>query len=147
MATQAATADSMMIRRSSDPDLGPTRSPRLGLGFSEEGSSPSTEEYVRMATLAATKDSMIINRIPTLHPDSSTPSDVSLSDDDEEVQRAARHLQEFTRLLSSQTPPSSSSGDDGDDDDYQMDIPDPIEDAPEPPSSPVQRALPSKLGK
>ena len=100
-----------------------------------------------MAALGATGDSIINNRPQSLHPDSSTPSDVSLSDNDEEVQRAARHLQQFVHLLSSQTPAPSSSGDNVDED-YETDILDPVEDPLEPPpSSQVQRALPSKLGK
>ena len=147
MAMQAATANSMIMRRSSDPNPAPTHSQSLNSDHSDGESSPSTEAYVCMAALAATGDSIMNNRPQSLHLNSSTLSDVSLSNNDEEVQRAARHLQQFAHLLSSQTPAPSSSGDDADED-YEMDILNPVEDPLEPPpSSQVQRALPSKFGK
>ena len=54
-----------------------------------------------------------------------TPSDVSLSNNYEEVQKETKHLQEISWLLSSQTPPSSDSDRDSDED-YEVERVEPI---------------------
>jgi hypothetical protein len=74
--------------------------------------------------------------------ESSTPEDVSLSDDDRQVQKATKHLQQFSRLISTQTP-SSSSDSDGD---FNMPI-QPTSQSPHLPLDEDPPALPSKLGK
>lgn len=112
-------------------------------------SSLSTEALILIATQPTNADSMSISKLTLRDPGSSTPSDVSLSDDDQEFRKAAKHLQHITRLLSSQTPPSSNS--EGDlDEDYQMEMVNPIPQSQrslELPSDGDRPDLPSKLGK
>jgi hypothetical protein len=112
-------------------------------------SSLSTEALILIATQPTNADSMSISKLTLRDPGSSTPSDVSLSDDDQEFQKAAKHLQHITHLLTSQTPPSFNS--EGDlDEDYQMEMVNPIplsQQSLDLPSNGDRPDLPSKLGK
>jgi len=117
---------------------------------SDSSSSLSTETLIFNATQGTNRISNSLQTSKSTfhnHLDSSTPSDVSLSDDDEEVRKAALHLQHISRLLSSQEPPSSESDPD---EDYQMETADPNPQSQRSlslPSHGNRLALPIKLGK
>ena len=129
---------------------------------SASSSSLSTETLLLIARQRATADSTIVldtSKLTLREPEPSmgkltlqelelsTPSDVSLSDDYEEVQKATKHLQEISRLLSSQTPPSSDSEGDPDED-YEVERVEPISQSQRSvdlPSDGDRRALGNKL--
>ena len=117
------------------------------LSDSHSSSSLSTDALIHIASQPPTTHTDLLlhttpNTLLDLEP--STPEDVSLSDDDQQVQKATKHLQLISRLLSNQTPSSSSSS--SSDDDFQIDI-NPTLPNPQSPLNEDPPALPTKLGK
>jgi hypothetical protein len=122
--------------------------------LSHSSSSLSTDALIHIASQPPTTHTdLLLHTTPNslLDLDPSTPEDVSLSDDDQQVQKATKHLQLVSLLLSAQTPSSSSSSSSSSDDDFhQIDI-HPTLPIPQSPHLPLNQdppvALPTKLGK
>jgi hypothetical protein len=105
-------------------------------------SSLSTDALIHIATQPLTTLPLYTTPNTPLVFEPSTPEDISLSDDDQQVQKATKHLQQFSRLFSNPIPSSPSDSDD----DFEMQIP-PTPQSPHLPLVENPPALPSKLGK
>lgn len=132
--------------------------------------SPHPPKDSGSSSSVSTETLMLIARQPNLPPNKShsnttnfmrrksqdsdqyslTPSDVTLSDDDQQVEQAAKHLQQFSQLLSNGESSHSSRSEEDLDGDYQVETVDAdarLEGSPNLPINEDQPVLPSQLGK